>query len=143
MKTNLKKNPKLFWDFVASKKYNKGLPDLMFLDDKSTYNSNEIANLFAKKLSSVYSKHVVVPPKFSNVRSIHLDAINIEEDEVLFKLSQLNGREGSGADCLLPLILKKCCLAISQPLTLLFNESLRSGIFPNKWRVAHTYFPNS
>lgn len=109
----------------------------MSLDGESTSDSKEIANLFAKNFSSVYSKDVVVPPEFSCERFVCLDFITINEVDVLFKLNKLNGREGSGPDGLHPLILKKCCSAISRPLTLLFNESLSSGIFPNKWKVAH------
>jgi hypothetical protein len=55
--------------------------------------------------------------------------IQFTESEIVEAI--LDEQKGPGPDGISPLILKKLALAVSTPLTFLFNLSLSSGIFPS------------
>lgn len=134
----LRKNPKQFWSFISDKKSTTGFPSVMHLDNKSSDNNQEIANLFAHNFASVYSDQVIVPPEFSYDQFIQLDHKNIRftESEISLSLSRLKEKAARGVDNISPIFFKKCAPLIAIPLTYMFNRSLQTGIFPEKWKVA-------
>ncbi|XP_070560222.1 uncharacterized protein [Ptychodera flava] len=63
--------------------------------------------------------------------------INVTEDDVAKKLSQLHPSKAPGPDKVSPRILITVAQQITKPLTLLFNHSLSTGEVPNDWRRAN------
>jgi hypothetical protein len=45
--------------------------------------------------------------------------------------------KGSGPDGIPPIILKNCASAFAKPLSLLFNRSMTTSIFPDRWKVSY------
>ncbi|KAI5732389.1 hypothetical protein M8J77_026120 [Diaphorina citri] len=62
--------------------------------------------------------------------------IHLKKSEVSSALLKLKEGAARGVDDISPVYFKKCAVQLARPLTLLFNESLQTGIFPNKWKVA-------
>jgi hypothetical protein len=56
--------------------------------------------------------------------------------EVLNALLDLDTIKGPGPDGVPPLILKSCVSAFALPLCLLFNRSLASCVFPDRWKLS-------
>lgn len=54
---------------------------------------------------------------------------------VYHRLKRLDVHKGAGADDLPPIFIKLCAEPLSKPLTLIFNKSLESGIFPTYWKI--------
>ena len=52
-------------------------------------------------------------------------------------LKDLDVKKGSGPDSIPPIYVKRCAVALAQPLSYIFNKSLRDGIFPAQWKVAN------
>jgi hypothetical protein len=58
-------------------------------------------------------------------------------DEVQSVLLKLDVSKGAGPDGISPLILKNCASAFARPLSLLFNRSLSTCVFPEIWKLSY------
>lgn len=50
-------------------------------------------------------------------------------------LLKMDISKGRGPDEVHPLILKRCAETLTEPLTIMFNKSLESCVYPNKWKI--------
>jgi hypothetical protein len=100
----------------------------------------KICDLFAKFIQRTYAddvwvrsgsgpEHVPDDPPFS--------ALQFTSDEVESVLQDLDINNGSGTDCIPPIILKNCASAFAKPLSHLFNRSMATIVFPNWWKVSY------
>lgn len=71
---------------------------------------------------------------FDYVSGGHVASFTISKSTILSKLKKLDVRKDAGPDSVPPSILKLCCFAFIEPLSILFNLSLTSGIFPCLWK---------
>ena len=60
----------------------------------------------------------------------------IEQDTVKKIIKRLNAKHSSGHDNVSTILLKEISPLISSPLTLILNQSLTTGIFPDKLKIA-------
>ena len=67
---------------------------------------------------------------------VTLDEIVTSEKEINSILKTLNVNKACGSDLISNVILKNCSEAIAFPLSVLFNSSLHSSIFPDEWKKA-------
>lgn len=56
--------------------------------------------------------------------------------EVEQALNKLNKNKGAGPDNIPSYFVVLCASSLKYPLTLIFNQSLRSGVFPDRWKEA-------
>lgn len=139
----LKENSASFWRFVRDKKNNgHNIPECMLDNDQQVQGGQNIADKFANQFGSVYSgfRHTAV----TNDNSTCTDCLEgvLNNIEVTFQclldtLLSLNVHKGAGPDLLPNIFLRECAVSICEPLSFIFNYSLRSGIFPQKWK--HSY----
>ena len=101
-----------------------------------------MANAFNDYFNSVFARPVSEPPP----PGIHpivphlsndLSAITLSTNEVYKVLSTLNPSKSPGPDGVTSRLLKDLALELAGQLTCLFNKSLASGQFPNKWKDAN------
>jgi hypothetical protein len=60
-------------------------------------------------------------------------ALQFTSDEVKSVLPGLDVNKSSGHDGIPPIILKNCASASAKPLSLLFNRSIATSLFPDRW----------
>lgn len=142
---HLKHNPKKFWNYVKKQRNESGLPNTMSRNGVEVTNTNEICDAFRAQFSSVFTlsnisdqdvsaaaAHVPVsqqiPPNFS-ITCEHFKSAS----------AKLKCSHSSGPDGIPSVVLKKCCDSICHPLTNIFNKSLSSGVFPNKWKESFVF----
>ena len=65
-----------------------------------------------------------------------ISSIYLTEPEVLETLISLNTTKSCGPDLIPNLFLKNCIALISEPLTKLFNQSLRTSEMPSDWKFS-------
>ena len=63
--------------------------------------------------------------------------MNITQDRVVRKLRNLKPDKSPGPDGMHPKMLLECAQEIAVTLTLLFQESLKSGKIPERWRESN------
>ena len=145
---NSKNDIKKQWSTInemLNKKRNKNkFPDYFKIDGQNISDDNVIANSFnnfftniGTKLSSEIEmsntsfKHYLKNPSLQN---FEFQLIN--EDTTLKIIDRLQPKDTCDADGLSTNILKMIKNEISEPMTLLINQALQTGIFPNNLKLA-------
>lgn len=138
IESNISSNPKYFWTHLKNlKKSSNTYPSRMVLDDQEASNGFDICNLFAKNFSSVYEVNSSLSHTSSNpVSNVSLCYIQFTQHEVFKKLKRLDLSKGAGPDNLPPIFLVRCAEPLSLPVSIIYNESLKTGIYPSFWKQA-------
>lgn len=142
VESNIHKDVKAFWSYVNRQKKNTGTPNTMFYGDDKSQSPNGICELFSRYFSSVYEKPTPDncdpgSPSYLSVNSLNfISNINVSEGDVAKELLDLDVCKGPGPDLIPPFFLKYTADAISLPLSIIYNLSIREGIVPSIWKAA-------
>lgn len=141
---NLSNNPSQFWSYVDQKRKTIGYPNTMSYGPLSASNTVDICNLFVSFFKTVYCdddddniEDDIQQQNFILHDTVSLGSIRITYDEVMKSLLGLNINKGSGPDNVPPKVLRSCAETLCYPLHMIFNSSLRSGIFPSRWKTSY------
>jgi hypothetical protein len=100
--------------------------------------SQEICELFARFIERTYANEPWVPsdPRPDDVSDDSpFGTFQFTVLEVLNALLGLDSNKGPGPN--IPSLILKCCtLAFALPLCMLFNKSLVSCVFPDRWKLS-------
>lgn len=135
--SNLKRNPKKFWNLVNSKRNTNGLPKTMFLGDVSTSDTTEKCNLFAKFFQDVYSAPSNQSPRLFAAREDIFDPLStlkLDESEIVTGLQKLKSSKPAGPDGIPNKFLNMTSTCLGPILGYIFNLSLSLGVFPDLWK---------
>lgn len=132
---NLKTDTKHFWSFVNNRRNTKSLPNNMHLDNTYATNSREICDLFSKFFVSVYEPRDTPSLVGSCQSDAFLTMTLISEEDVESVLRDLPVNRGAGPDGL-PSLFLKSCPSLCRPLTIIYNQCISMGLFPEAWKVA-------
>lgn len=139
MESSINNNPKYFWQYVNATKTNSSIPNYMYFNDKKAFDGTGITNLFAEYFGSAFAPSVdaavdlpSIDPTSSGLAQIELSVYDVEAGLISLDISKK-----AGPDNLPPIFFNKCCVSLAFPIQLLFNRSLREGVFPDKWKEAY------
>ena len=134
-----KRNPKAFYQYVASKSKTKtGVCNLTKEDGTLTLNDSEKAEVLSNFFSSVFTKDKLnepVPDFNTNVLNF-LSKININKEHISKALNSLKVDKSPGPDNMHPRVLKELSHQLAYPLLLIFKKSMEQGKLPYQWKVA-------
>lgn len=68
---------------------------------------------------------------------VNVGNLQLSSNEVHNALLAININKGKGPDNIPPILLNKCAHGLRTPLTSIFNLSLGSGIFPDRWKTSY------
>eukprot|EP00794_Sanderia_malayensis_P000905 gene905-208_t len=136
-----KKNLKKFWSYVHKKtKVKTGIQDLRMTDGNNvqrlTVNDKEKADVFVTLFSSVLNiEDSIALPEFPD-QSIKIEMRDLEITEymVMKKLSSLNENKAPGRDGIHPRLICEVKGVLLEPLTIIFNKSLKACKLPDEWK---------
>lgn len=141
VENNLDKDVRQFFKFVNNKKSGatRGVPESMSHGDKFATDPQGICELFSTYFSSVYEISDNNDSTFALPDRLNLTLNNvfITREDIVKKIQSLDSHKGPGPDGIPSLFVKECCDELSEPLFIVFNKSLNSGIFPNVWKNAY------
>jgi hypothetical protein len=112
----------------------------MHFEGRWASGSEESFDLFAAFIQRTYADDVWMP---SHLGPEHVmddppfGALQFTSDEVESVLQDLDVNKGSGSDGIPPIMLKNCASAVAKPLSLLFNRSMETSVFPGRWKVSY------
>jgi hypothetical protein len=139
----VKTNPKKFWNYAGSKsKVKVGVPNLSKSGDEKgkdlTENDMEKAEVLSEFFTSVFTRE----PDGSwdlpePIKAGHKLELEITKESVLKILNKLKISKSPGPDALHPRILFEIRDEICEPLSIIFNTSLRTGVVPQDWKSAN------
>ena len=135
----IKTNPKSFWKFINSRKDDgAGIASYLRLGEKVAFDKKKAADLLAEHFKSVYStdQDLTSINEPLHTKPGTWNKIEVSMDTIFQKLKNLDSNKATGPDKLPPKLFKNCSISLTFPLFYLFNESLKSGIFPMQWKLA-------
>ena len=145
-----KHNTKKLWGIIneicKSKNDKSCLIDCLKINDVLEYDAKKITNKFGECFSSVgktFANKVKQPTKGPNDYSGKIPLNNkslfmtpCSQKEILELIQKLPAKTSSGYDNISNVLLKDIGYYIVSPLTVIFNESLMMGIFPDVMKLA-------
>ena len=120
-------------------------PDFFKIDDNIINNNTSIANKFNDfftTIGSTLASEIQTTPhrKFSdflgNDHDSNFTFKLITEDDINKILTSLDSKTSSGIDNISNTLLKSIQQHLSKPLSLIVNQMLKTGIFPDKLKIA-------
>lgn len=106
--------------------------------EKEADNGNDIVNLFKSYFSNTYNQNTLNLPyiEYSNNTQDPICSINIEKIDIFNELWNINFKTSPGTDNISAIVLNKCAFVLTPILNLIFNKSLNTSVFPNKWKTS-------
>ena len=134
---SLKENSKFFWTFVNSKRKSNGMPTFMTYSGKESSDNQEICNLFADYFKSVYTEHSNGNTSFSDCEPLlDLSVIELNILDIEHALLDIGNKTTLDSDGISNIFLYNCTATLSHPLLLIFQKSLLTGEFLNRWKLS-------
>ena len=150
LEEELKRNPKRAWSVLKFSSKKAKLPNTIFSSPvqpdhvrNPVSDPSSIANLFNKHFVSIFHREYHDPQQPSETMSQNtadqdnLSNIELSPSDLLTYLSKIDVHKATGPDGIPNRILKQTTVAIFPSLCILFNLSLKSGIFPNAWKASN------
>ena len=135
-----KRNPKAFWGYYKDRTQRRQqVPTLIDDAGGTSETPADKAECLNKFFSSVFTREDT-----SNIPTIQrkpvmtpMEHCVITEEEVRKKLTNINPAKSQGPDEIHPKVLFELKEDLVEPLTILFNKSLREMTVPEDWKEAH------
>ncbi|KAF2356918.1 hypothetical protein FHG87_012324 [Trinorchestia longiramus] len=135
-----KTNPKSFYKYVNDRRLKRDTIGPLIDSEESTQTNNKSKDKILNTHFTFVFTHEdlteIPQPHVLNTQEILSDGVFTVE-EVEEQLSILNPYKSTGPDGLSPRILKETAEVISEPLTNIFNRSLKTGMVPDNWKRAN------
>jgi len=134
---SVKLNPKSFWNFYRLQKSINQLPSSVSYNEKEAYTGSNIVNLFREHFSNVYKKNTLNNSEnfIIDKSSLNLYSVNIFNMDVFYELWSIKLNLSSDPNDISPRFFKETSFILSDIITFLFNKSLQTGAFPDKWKT--------
>jgi len=139
VENGLKSNPNSFWRFINSKKSASSVPSAMFLGNLSSHSNTETANLFA----SYFKANFEPTPAWNDSQTLNaispllnLGSLTVLEENIQRAVEDVDDPYTPDCDGIPAYFLKHCIEVLCVPLKILFDKSLSSGHFADRWKVA-------
>lgn len=130
----VKTDSKKFFNYVKGICNSYSVPQTMTYNNRVAKDHTSIANLFADKFSSVYTKTDLsnTPINFEFLDCF--SSLTFSPSEIEKAIDELDEFSGPGPDNIHPAFIKKCSSFFKDFLSKVFNLSIKLGIFPLLWK---------
>ena len=143
---NMKKTWKTIDETLNRRKNKSKFPSEFIVNNRSIADHKEIAdqfNIFFSNIGSTLSDSIEIDDitldftdYLNNPTEHHFNFNSITESETLSIINKLESKNSSGKDEISNKLLKSIKDAIAKPLTIIINQSLKTGIFPDALKIA-------
>ena len=142
MAAKVKDDKKTFFAYVRSKSKSKVKPGPLVNDSGEVLNDAQaMSEEFNRYFSSVFTKEDLGSIPTSRTSFQHtgseLQELEITDDMVLKSLQKLRSDKSPGSDNMSPRLLKEISHVIVNPVKVIFQKSIDSGLVPEDWRTAN------
>lgn len=125
-----------FWRYTKSLRKTNTFPSFMRYNTNTATSDTAIAELFRNFFSSVFvdSSNMTTHQTYKTKANQSLHLLQFSEETILEVIQKLNPDKGAGEDGITNLLILKCSNTLVTPLRIIFNKSLRDGIFPDRFK---------
>lgn len=128
-------NTKAFFSYTKSLRKTNSVPSVVHYGPDSASDPDSVCNLFAKYFASVFNHSSYGEFVVSQMTpDLHISDVTLDEVRVL--LSKLDRFKASSPDNVPSVFYKELSSTICLPLSILYNKSIREGVFPSAWKVS-------
>lgn len=131
------RNRRQFWRYVNDKRKNFDLPNTMKYGEISSDNPQTIADFFAEHFKQAYTSEAVDVIDVNCTKCVSINDCTISVMDVLEYIEKIDRRLGCGPDEISPLFVFNCRFILSPVLHNIFETSLKTGVFPEKWKCSY------
>jgi len=142
-KNDIKKTWSTINEILSKTKKKKKFPEFFMHDENKVYDNLQIANhfnLFFTNIGPELANNIHSNTTYKSYMKIkyncELHFQNIDKSHVIKIIEKLKSKSSCGYDGISTKLLKDIKHEIADPLTLIINQSLNSGIFPDKLKIA-------
>ena len=145
-KNDIKKTWKTIDETLNRRKNKSKFPSVFIVNNRSIADQNEIAdqfNIFFSNIGSTLSDSIEIADStldftdyLNNPAEHHFHFNTITESETLSIINKLKNKNSSGKDEISNKLLKSIKDEIAKPLTIIINQSLKTGVFPDALKIA-------
>ena len=132
--------PKTYWTILNRLLYNKKIPNIppLFVNGNFVSDFNSKANLFNNFFASIRTpiENASLLPTLTYKTDKRIKSFNINEKDIISIIKSLNSNKAHGYNLSIRMI-KICEESISLPLKIIFETSLKYGVFPEIWKKAN------
>lgn len=139
LQDNMSRNMKLFWSFTKSKRQTNTYPNELTYNGVRSSDPLEMCQLFADYFQTTYTINPNVPTLIidsPHVAPTEFDQINISPVMVESLLTKLDENKHGGPDGIPNVFAKRISKVLSDPLSIIFNKSIRTGQVPVNFKMA-------
>lgn len=135
----IKNDPKHFWKYIRQKRQRSRIPGSMIFNQRQLDSPQHIVDGFANFFKSVYVASSPFNPSlyssYETSNSQNISITNITQLEVTNALERMKNTKTAGHDEIPSFVLRDCSQCLAVPLQFIFNKVLKSGTFPEQWKV--------
>ena len=145
-KNDIKKTWKTIDETLNRRKNKSKFPSEFIVNNRSIADQKEIAdqfNIFFSNIGSTLSDSIEIDDStldftdyLNNPTQHHFNFNTITESETLSIINKLKSKNSSGKDEISNKLLKSIKDEIAKPLTIIINQSLKTGVFPDALKIA-------
>ena len=145
-KNDMKKTWGTIDETLNRKRKSTEYPAEFFYNNRTIRDSKDIANSFNEYFSSIgpsLSENIDVSGQDTSYNGYLTNPVNsqfsftpVSENEILKIIKSLKNKKSYGIDGISNVLLKSISNEIIKPLTLIINQSLETGIFPNAFKTS-------
>ena len=103
------------------------------------FDDKELCNISNRYFHSVFNIPIEGEqlPDLDKMCNVNIGSINISQDLIKSKLEKLNQFKAAGPDDMHPHLLRETAATITEPLCIIFKDSLQTEQIPDDWRKAN------
>ena len=126
-----------YWTIINHLLYNKKIPAIppLLVDGNLVSDFNLFNNFFPSICITI--KNAITLPYFSYRTNSRINSFHATENYILLILKSLDSTKAHGCDNLSVRMMKICNESIAIPLKIIFDKSLKNGVFPEIWKRAN------
>ncbi|EFP04018.1 hypothetical protein CRE_27617 [Caenorhabditis remanei] len=129
-------NPKNFFKLINRKLKPSNFVGPIKSGNGILCDDHEKAECFLSTFSEVFVSDDGLTPSIEPRTTTLIDEVSYDPYVIEYVLSKLEPKCNNSPDGIPYIILKKLCTSIALPLSLIFNQSIRSGSLPDVWKTA-------
>jgi hypothetical protein len=126
---SIKSDPRVFFSYVDLNKKRVGYPSVVHFDGRLASGPDDICDLFADFIQQTYADLLQDDSPCG--------VLQFTVGWIQSVLLELDVSKGAGPDSISPHILKNCASAFARSISFLFNRSLSTFVFPDRWKLSY------
>ena len=133
---------KTYWSILKTFLNNKKIPYIrpLFYENSKLYNFKEkaeIFNTFFPNQCTLLHNSSASPNNLAKLTNESLDTVSFSTDDIFKLINNSDPNKAHSHDMLSIRMIKLCGNSLCNPLSMIFNDSLKERKFPSAWKKTH------